>query len=105
LYQKLIYMIKKNILDMQVDELKNIISQTVREEILKINSPDSKFEQEEFLTRNETARILSITLVTLHDWTKKGIIPGYRIATRIRYKKTEIIEALQKIRSLKYQRS
>lgn len=95
---------EKRVLNIQVDELKNIISQTVREEILKINNPEPKNEQREFLTRNETARILGISLVTLHDWTNKGIIPGYRIATRIRYKKTEISEALQRVRSLKYQR-
>jgi len=58
----------------------------------------------ELLTRLETASILGISLPTLNEWTKQGIIPGYRISSRVRYKRAEIMEAVTKINTLKYRR-
>ena len=49
------------------------------------------------LTREETSNLLSVSLVTLWDWTRKDIIPAYRIGNKVRYKKSEILNALQKM--------
>ena len=54
-------------------------------------------DNEKLLTREETAEMLSISLVTLWDWTRKDLIPAYRIGNKVRYKKGEISEALQKM--------
>lgn len=54
------------------------------------NNPD------ELLTREEIAKMLSISLVTLYHWTNKNILQAYRIGKKIRYKKSEVLEALQK---------
>lgn len=86
-----------------INELKNIISETVRDEMQKFNVPTPQPETE-FITRNETAQILGISLVTMNDWTKRGLIIGYRIGTRLRYKKGEILEAVKQIQTLKYRR-
>lgn len=51
--------------------------------------------EEEFLTRNETARLLKISLPTLHDWTRTGKLKSYRISSRLRYRRSEVIEALE----------
>lgn len=51
--------------------------------------------QEELLTRKQTAKLLGITLPTLRKYTCDGLIPGYRIGTRVRYKRSEVIGALQ----------
>ncbi|TWP24279.1 DUF3853 family protein [Apibacter muscae] len=48
------------------------------------------------LTRKEVAHLLKISLPTLHDWTKKGLIKSYRIGNRVRYKQTDLYNALQK---------
>ena len=50
----------------------------------------------------ETAQKLGISLPTLHDWTKRGIIPAYRINTRVRYLKEDIEASFNKIQSIKY---
>ncbi|WP_298156685.1 helix-turn-helix domain-containing protein [Flavobacterium sp.] len=57
-------------------------------------------DSEKLLTREETADLLSISLVTLWDWTKKDLIPSYRIGTKIRYKKSEVLSSLQKSNNL-----
>ena len=58
----------------------------------------------EYITRQEAAKILGISLPTLNDWSKRGIIPSYRIASRIRYKKAEVEASLNKVQSIKYAR-
>lgn len=50
----------------------------------------------EFITRTEVAQILRISLVTVHDWTKKGLLSAYKCGNRVYYKRLEIIEALKK---------
>ena len=51
-------------------------------------------QTDQLLTRDETAKLLSVSLVTLWDWTKKDIIPAYRIGNKVRYKKSEVLKSL-----------
>ena len=39
----------------------------------------------EFLGRKQIAKFLGISLVTVHDWSKKGVLKPYKIGNRIRY--------------------
>lgn len=52
-------------------------------------------DEDRLLTRQETSKMLSVSLVTLWDWDKKGLIPSYRIGNKVRYKKSEVLAALQ----------
>lgn len=54
-------------------------------------------DQDILLTRQETSKLLSVSLVTLWDWTRKDIIPAYRIGNKVRYKKSEVLNALQQM--------
>lgn len=87
-----------------IEDFKNVITETIREELKQFNSSKPQPETTELITRQETARILDISLPTLNDWTKKGIVTGYRIATRVRYNKNEILTSLKQIHTLKYRR-
>jgi excisionase family DNA binding protein len=49
------------------------------------------------LSRQETANLLSVSLVTLWDWTRKDVLPAYRIGYKVRYKKSEVIQSLKKM--------
>lgn len=86
-----------------VDQLSNIIHQAIQDGIQSIADRLPAAEQSpqtpEYLTRQETAKRLSISLVTLNEWTKTGRIQGYRIGTRVRYKATDIDKALKAIRT------
>jgi len=89
--------------NVSIQELRDLISETVRKE-LEIFLPIPKHELE-LLTRKEVAEILSVSLVSLNEWTKRGLIPSYRIGSRIRYKKIDIIESLKKVQTFnKYRR-
>ncbi|WP_299548486.1 helix-turn-helix domain-containing protein [Seonamhaeicola sp.] len=54
-------------------------------------------DHEVLLTREEAAKMLSISLVTLWKYTKEDIIPAYRIGSKVRYKKSEILLALKQM--------
>ena len=61
--------------------------------------------KEELLSRVEAAQLLGITLPTLRDYTRRGLVEGYRIGSRVRYKRTEVVGSLQRIRIAKPQRA
>ncbi|MBC7523931.1 MAG: helix-turn-helix domain-containing protein [Flavobacterium sp.] len=48
------------------------------------------------LSREEAAKLLSISLVTLWDLTRKDKIPAFRIGNKVRYKKSDVLNALTK---------
>lgn len=52
------------------------------------------------LTQKEAARLLNISVVTLIDWKKKGLVPFYQVQRSIFYSKKELIEIAQKNRNL-----
>lgn len=84
------------------EEITGIIHNAVREAV-KDNLPaTSTPPSEKLLTRKETADKLKISLVTLNDWTKRGIIQSYLIGGRVLYKDSEIEASLHKSQTVKY---
>ena len=81
-----------------VDRLSVRLSEILPDSLPKPEPP------EKYLTRKETAKLLQISLVTLNEWSKRGYVQSYRIGGRIRYKLTEIDEALKEVKNLKYRR-
>jgi len=81
------------------EELKESILTDVKKELVNLVEKLNLFKkpQEEFLTRKEAAKMLKISLVTITDWNKKGILNPYRLGNLIRYKKSELEEAMVQI--------
>lgn len=92
-----------NIENLTSEELVNLFLKGFTKEILPVIKTTSK--EIELLTRKETAKLLRVSLPTLHDWTKRGIIKGYRIEGKVYYKKSEIEESLTAIQAHKYSRA
>jgi excisionase family DNA binding protein len=82
------------------DELKQLIADVFQ----TLHQPVPTPAENEFITRETTARKLGISLPTLNEYSKTGIIPSYRIGSRVRYKSNEIEAALQKVQSVKGRR-
>jgi excisionase family DNA binding protein len=49
---------------------------------------------EEYLTRNEVAKMLKCDLSTVHNWTVKGKLKKYCIGNRTYYKRSEVEAAI-----------
>jgi excisionase family DNA binding protein len=75
-------------------QLKESILSDVRTELKEIVLNFQPKKQPEYLTRKEVAIILKVSLVTLSDWNKKGVLKPYRLGNLIRYKTNEIEESL-----------
>ena len=54
-------------------------------------------QNDDYLTRKEAATELNITLPTLGQYTKKGLLTSYKIGARVLYKKSEIKSAPLKV--------
>lgn len=88
----------------EIIQIENISAEEFKDEIIKgvllalkdLFLPFTDPDEEKLLTRHETAKILSVSLVTLYDWDKKNILQSYRISNLVRYKKTDIYKALIK---------
>jgi excisionase family DNA binding protein len=80
-------------------QLRENILKDVRTELKEIVLNFQPTKQPEYLTRKEVAAILKVSLVTLSDWNKKGILKPYRLGNLIRYKSSELESALISINS------
>lgn len=85
------------------EELTGLISQAVREAVAGIiphitTTPPS----EKLLSRKETADKLKISLVTLNDWSKRGMVQSHIIGGRVLYKESEILKSLHQVKTVKY---
>lgn len=85
---------------MTIEELKNEISLAVQKEIQSLIIPaNSTNSPDDLLTRKDVAKMFGVSLPTLNEWTKTGKVQGYRISSRVRYKRSEIENALSKIQT------
>lgn len=83
-----------------IEDLTAEISSAVIKQITPIiNRAPQAQPREELMTRKEAAKLLGITLPTLFKWTQSGKIIGYRIGSRVRYKRSELNGALSQIRT------
>lgn len=70
----------------------------------KINGTATKETKSGLLSRSEVAKLLKITLPTLHEWTRLGWLQSYKIGTRVLYELDEVLEALKKTSTNKHKK-
>lgn len=83
-----------------VDELRQIISESVRREFSKISIPEPKPPDQVLMTRHEAIELLDISSVTLHNWMKAGKIRYRKIGRRVYFLKSEILEDIEQYNKL-----
>jgi excisionase family DNA binding protein len=79
------------------NRIADIVDQKFRSILSGITQLPPNNLSSEFLSRKDTAKLLGVSLVTLNEWTKTGKVQGYRIASRVRFKRAEVEASLQKI--------
>lgn len=75
----------------RLDKMESAI--TALGEKQSISSPK---EETEYITRSEVSKMLKISIVTVSDWTSKGILTGYKCGKRVYFKRAELESALVK---------
>jgi hypothetical protein len=76
------------------DEFTKSILELVKNKIEQFNEYQETKKQEEYLTREATAKLLHIGLTCLNDWSKKGILNPLKLGNRTYFKLSDIEEKL-----------
>lgn len=88
------------LLPYQPDQLKAFLKEAVTDAVLNAIPAAMKTpSQVEFITRKEVCELLGVSLPTVREYTLSGKITGYRIGNRIRYKREEIEQSLNQIKT------
>ena len=88
-----------------LEELRALIKDLLDESLQRISQKPEKPATSGYYTRKEVAKLLRISLPTLHEYTKHGILIGYRIGRRVLYRVSEVEQAVAAINTFKYKRS
>ena len=77
-------------------ELANLIANAVRQELKTLNRQveQPSIPVKELMTRKETAELFDVSLVTIHEWCKSGILKPYKVGNRSYFKRAELMECL-----------
>ena len=80
---------------------------TINEAVNKIIGEMQKKEiiNKEYITREEAARLLNVTIPTLHRYAKAGKVRIYKFGSRSLLKTEEVILAISENKIIKYGRS
>lgn len=80
-----------------LDELESMIDR-----VLKSNTP--KQQTNEKLSVQEVANELGVTILTVHNYIKRGTLLAFKIGRRVYIKREDLEQALKEKKSLKYKR-
>ena len=78
-------------------EFKESIVKDVRSEIIELTKDLHPKPSEKYITRKEAAKLFKVSLPTISEWSKNGILRPYRLGKFIRFKRTELDQALIQI--------
>lgn len=83
---------KEMLISLTVEKLENIIENKISKALEKLNlkQTETSTKADKLLTRNETASLFGISLVTLNKWSKLGILKSYKVGGKVLYKLSEL---------------
>jgi excisionase family DNA binding protein len=87
-----------------LEDLETLIEKKIERGLENFTQRKSPTEPNILLTRKQAAKVLSLSLPTLHKYTLEGLIPCYRIGSTTRYKESEIIKALEVIKAVNHKK-
>lgn len=82
------------LLKLSAQEIKSLISDTIKEELKKIQIPSEPKKEVDLLTRKEAAAFLGVSLPTLYKLIKQQLIKPKILGTLIRFDKNELSDCL-----------
>jgi len=77
-----------------IADFETLIRNCVKSELNNF-SPISEKSKDEYITTKGAIEILGVSKVTLAKWRSEGKIEFYRAGTRIRFKKSELLNVFQ----------
>lgn len=84
---------------LEPQQLQEEIANTVKGQLQQFFNDIKLRQAEEWLTRDEVAKMLKVNISTINNWKKSGKLISYGIGNRIYFRKTEVEESLQRLKS------
>lgn len=72
-----------------LDKVENLES-----ELINIKENYQPIKPTQLMTRKETAQFFKVSLVTITNWVKYGVLTSHTIGNRVYFKRSEIISAM-----------
>lgn len=88
--------------NVSLSDIETMFSNLIDTKLQSFTQNKPEHDSDNLLTRLETAELLKISLPTLNDWTKVGVIKAKKIGTRVRYLRSDVEAALKDMPNLKY---
>jgi predicted DNA-binding transcriptional regulator AlpA len=89
------------VITIPVDQLKSLVKTGVEEALLsykEIHSSNTLNGEADIINRKAICEIFGVSLVTVHDWMTKGILPHYKMNGRTYFKKNEVLQAMKQVK-------
>lgn len=83
----------------ELSDIRKVVEEVLENKLKGFSTPQKT--ELKLLTRKDTAKFLCISLPTLHEWTKTGIVKAHRIGNRVLFKQDEVNQALHQIQTSK----
>jgi hypothetical protein len=74
--------------------LANLIDERLKAQLDELKKNFTPREPDDFMSRKETAELLKISLVCLHDWMNKGILKPYKMGNKTYFSRKQVTETL-----------
>ena len=83
-----------------LDELLSSIKEGVKNQLTDFKKElETQSAKDELMTRSEACDFLRVDESTIYHWTRKGKVKAYAIANRRYYKRSELIESIQLLKT------
>ena len=71
--------------------LENVVETAIKKALPIKETQNHKQEKEvHLLTKNDVAKIFSVSIKTINDWVKQGILSPTKVSSRVYFKREEI---------------
>ena len=87
-------------LDVRLDNLDSKM-ELILQLLAKSNNKVSEPQKDRLLTKKETANLLSCSVSTIDNYRRKGILKRHHIGSAVRFKKNEVLAAIEQMNDKK----
>lgn len=77
------------------EEFIELIDERLNQALSKITVDENTNQEEEILNRYDLVKLFGVSLVTINDWCKKGILIPHHMNSRVYFYKSEVMGALE----------
>ena len=78
------------------EQFRDMLKALLKELLSEVQNLPSQ-DDGKLLSSQDLLEMLHVSKITLYEWRRKKLIPYHRVARRIYYKKSEIMDAMTKL--------